>query len=292
MRIQTIRDDGRRLREVAEFMARLNAEPRHRIGYCDETPEGVLSSFSDFGQPAEDTFLVARRNGHVCGVVGFEADPEVGRAWIWGPFIDDGEWHSVGNEMWTALAPTLPDYVAEIEMFYDVHNLNCDEFARERGFEVHKDDVSILELSRAGAPEPATAEELPEHLHAPLAKLHERLFPKTYLPSKQLLDSLDDMHRVLVVSDGNTLHGYAYATIYPDAGEAMLDYVGVVESERDRGVASRLVRAIVAWAFSVAEVRSIGLTVDSDNAAARHLYARLGFRHLFDARGMRRPWGE
>jgi GNAT superfamily N-acetyltransferase len=288
--IQALRDSGIDRKALAAYMAGLNGDPAHRIGFCDETPEAVLSSFADFGDAVEETFVIARKGSVIDGVLGFDADSAIGRAWLWGPFIGGGNWHELADELWAALAPMLPTYVSQLEMFYDVQNKRCDEFARARDFELIKDDVSILQLLRSDAPEPARPQPLNGDLHAAVAALHDRLFPNTFLPSGSMFSILDDTHRVFVATENGSLTGYVYGEVHADAGLANLHYVGVDEGFRGRGIASGLVRAFTAWVFSFNGVEEIALTVDRDNARARRIYSRLGFEHLFDARAMRLPW--
>jgi RimJ/RimL family protein N-acetyltransferase len=164
------------------------------------------------------------------------------------------------------------------------------DFARARGFSVVKDDVSILQLHRDGASASAHTDPLTAALQGPVAELHDRLFPDTFLPSSRMLQASDDTHCTFVIADGGRLLGYAHGHIDTDAAIGSLEYVGVVETARDRGIGTRLVQAFCAWAFSFEAIREVALMVDRDNAAARHVYAKLGFEHLFDARGARRAW--
>jgi hypothetical protein len=82
--VQSIDDAGVGRAEIGAFMARLNELPEHRIGPCDETPAAVLSSFEEIRPRVEEGFFVARLGGRLAGAFGFDADSDLGRAWLWG----------------------------------------------------------------------------------------------------------------------------------------------------------------------------------------------------------------
>lgn len=73
-----------KLTVVAEFIARLNSNSEHHIGYCgiqvDEIINTLEKDFIDI--PAKDAFLIATENNKIIGVCGFDADIERGHAEI------------------------------------------------------------------------------------------------------------------------------------------------------------------------------------------------------------------
>ena len=55
----------------------------------------------DFNLPMMDDQLV--------GVFGVDADPEIGRAWLFGPLIEHADWQSLADELYAASMKVIPD---------------------------------------------------------------------------------------------------------------------------------------------------------------------------------------
>jgi mycothiol synthase len=56
-----------------------------------------------------------------------------------------------------------------------------------------------------------------------------------------------------------------------------VDFIGTDASVRGRGIGADLLVSGVDWMLSAPTTRKIGLTVNADNAPARHLYEKIGF---------------
>lgn len=75
-----------------------------------------------------------------------------------------------------------------------------------------------------------------------------------------------------------------YAVVWAVLEQAELGNVAVAEAFRRRGLATRLVHAVVDW-LRVQGVRELYLEVRESNAAARALYQGLGFRPIGRRKG-------
>jgi ribosomal protein S18 acetylase RimI-like enzyme len=287
--VEFLRPEASEINEVAEFMARMNRAPEHQIGFCEDRAEQIARDFADFGRPVVEAMIVGRTKGALAAAFAFDCDPDVRRAWLYGPFVEDGDWNGTADEMWARLEPLLPGFVGELELFFNIENRRCEAFGTRYGFTRRKPDATVLRLDRRRAPEPAAAEEFTDSFRDQLVDLHDRLFPNTYLPGAQLVRGLAADKRALIVTEDGRLLGYIYGAVQADVGHAGIDYLGVVSDRRGEGHAERLIRAACAWMFTDERVEEISLTVDAGNEAARALYAKVGFDWLFDGRAMRRP---
>jgi len=98
-------------------------------------------------------------------------------------------------------------------------------------------------------------------------KLHDRLFPSTYMNADSLATSEDT---ILVHKEAGEVVGY----IAFNSEEAYIDYMGVAPEYRRRGIAGNLLAA----ALTEMKGSVVRLTVSDDNEPAKELYKKYGFR--------------
>jgi RimJ/RimL family protein N-acetyltransferase len=279
------------LRAVAQFIAGLNQRAEHHIGYLGDTVESVTCELRELWRPAHEVTLAAFDGARLAGVLALDADEQVGRSWLLGPFVAHDDWGMVADRLFDALLPLVPAVAGEAELFCNAANLRCIAFAERHGFTSYKDAL-IMQLDRADwHGEPAEdVDSPPPHWHAALIALHEATFPNTYYTGSQLLERIaaSPDRRLFAVGDASGLRGYLYAERSPELGEASLEFVGVAPRARRRGSGRQLARAMLAWAFAAPSVEQVHLTVEPGNHAAVRLYEQLGFRRLQEMRSFRK----
>lgn len=125
-----------------------------------------------------------------------------------------------------------------------------------------------------------------------LVRLHHGLDPKRFLLvegvergyARFFRSQLDDPDTILVVAEiGQRAVGYAYARLEPRDWNSLLDACGalhdifVVESERRRGVAHRLLEEVAARLRARGAPRLV-LSTAAGNEGAQRFFERHGFR--------------
>ena len=116
-------------------------------------------------------------------------------------------------------------------------------------------------------------------LHAQqFVALHDSVFPRTYATGQRILDKLDDAHRVFVHAEGDEVQGYAYAAIEEESGDGSVEFIGVREDARGKGLGRKLLQTALHWLFEVKQVPQATLVVNDDLTNARALYESVGFR--------------
>lgn len=276
--------------KLVPFLARLNSPPSRGVCFLGENAQQIAADLNELNRPIHETFFVAEEDGDLIGVWGFETDAEIGRGWMFGPFIEHPDWDRVARLLWDAVLAALPQHTKELEMFLGLENDRALALAADLGFEA-RNDSAILQLRRTEAPSILPPEAAPvfssEHAQA-FGDLHNRLFPDTHAPPSQIIAKLSPLKRLFVETRRGELAGYLYAEARLEGGEGYIDYLGVDERFRREGVAELLIRSAIAWLFTHEEINEVNLSVLPSNDAALKLYAKLGFVKLFDARGLRR----
>src|SRR5688572_4685324 len=106
------------LAELGGFIAGRNADRARNIGYLGDEPAGVTAELHEL--EGDFTFAVTRADdGAIAGTVGMEWDPEIGRAWILGPWADTP---ALMDDLYAAVDATVPGSIREREIFCDVTN--------------------------------------------------------------------------------------------------------------------------------------------------------------------------
>ena len=280
---------GERFEEVLEFAARLNGQDVHHIGFFGETRPSIRETLLELQPPASETFHLAVEDGRLVGILGLEIDPEIGRAWLFGPLIDHPHWQAIADQLYETVQPLIPPGIHEYELFGDVANIHLQEFARRHAFALLGEHaILVLERSKFAAPHPpGLVSAYRPAFFDQLEQLHNRLFPHTYFTARQMVEKQGENKRLFILADGDLLQGYAFCKTEPAAGEGYLDFIGVDERFRGRGIGRQLLAAALAWIFSVPEVERVAETVRADNTRALSLYSEFGFATRRNMKGYR-----
>jgi hypothetical protein len=139
MQILTCRD---RFEELVRFVARLNSDGAHHIGYFGEGEADVRASLAECLIPPAEGFRMAYDGGHPVGVLGVDVDPEISRAWLFGPIIEHADWHLLADQLLASVLPLIPSGIRKREMFCDVQNLRVQESARRHGYPLRSETRS------------------------------------------------------------------------------------------------------------------------------------------------------
>ena len=133
---------------MVAFIAGLNGNAEDHIGYFDTSVDDIARSLRSLSLPVEEGFRLAIQDQEIVGVLGIEADPEIGRAWIYGPLVRHPQWMAVADQLYAAALPAIPPGIHQQQMFCDGRNRNCQDFAARHGFDLLNKSATMT-LSRA-----------------------------------------------------------------------------------------------------------------------------------------------
>lgn len=282
-------DSVSEIREFAAFIAPLQQRPESRMAMVGSDELGIAKELQEFG-----THLVVERDdlGAITGAAGVDHDEPLRRAFLYGPWGIEDDWNERAARLFAQVLSAIPEGTNDIETAFDKLNVRAESFADRHGFELVRDHFTM-----GFTPEDRTLEsdpdirEMDDADRAATADLHERCFAGTWPSGQQLLEQLEKGadRKIFVLYEGAHLAGYHFATVERETGEAFVDNIGVDESYRGRGFATRLLSHGLWWMFGFDEVRKIELSVREENAAAIQVYENAGFRKLHAIRQMRMP---
>ncbi len=263
---------------LVDFIARLNVDLTHHIGYFGTTPADIAHALDDLYPPLVEGVVLAVDGAALIGVLGLELDEEIGRAWLYGPLIDHPDWHPLADQLYAAAGARIPAAIGQHELFCEAQNLNCQQFAARHHFQPLGQHITFT-LHRAGldAVPLGTAAEWDPRYFDQFSALHERTFPRAYYTARQMIDRQNSCTRLWIDAVGDDLRGYLFGKADPDVGEGYIDFIGVDERFRRQGIGRQLLTTALHWMFSLPEVEHAGLTVNAANTAAVHLYDSFGF---------------
>lgn len=268
------------LDELVRFIARLNNEGPHHIGYLGEDEADNRSVLSESLIPAAEGFRLAYEGSRLVGVLGVDADPEINRAWLFGPIVEHADWHTIADQLYAEVLPLIPVDIREYELFCDVQNIHIEGFAARHGFPLISENA-VMTLER-GSYRPAAGRQAEvtayrEDLHEQFEGLHRMLFPSAYLTARQMVEKRDTSHRLLLALENGALLGFIFCKIDPVSKSGYVDFVGTDPSARGRGIGADLLAAGLEWMLSAPATSKVNLTVNADDEAALRLYGRFGF---------------
>lgn len=268
---------------VGEVLARWQADPRGHICYLGLTAESIIQDLAALEPSGWDAAIIAVRDDNIIGFLTAEWDDDPARIWWYGPYaaphLEPEPRNDVLDTLYRRVRAIAPAHLVEEELAPDGRHAWMDGFARRHGFEQMEDASAVLVLgpddplaplsAEVVAVEPATDDDRPV-----VAALHDRLFPGTHSNGERVASGRH--HQLLRVArvDRNPV-GYIAAEVQSDGG-GYIDYLGVDDNHRRRGIGRALIRD-AAVGLRELGVGAISLTVRQSNHGSRDLYTSVGF---------------
>ena len=269
-----------RIDELVHFVARLNSDGTHHIGFFGEGEADVRSSLAECLIPPSDGFMLAYDDDQLVGIFGVDADPEVNKAWLYGPLVEHADWHTIADQLYASVLPLIPANIRDRILFCDVRNIHMEEFATRHGFPLQAENT-ILTLTRdhykPSARMKTQVREYQESFFEQFDELHKVLFPNGSYNANQMAKKINDTHQVFIAAEDEKLLGYIFCKIDPEAESGYVDFIGTDKSARVCGIGADLLVAGLDWMLSAPTTRKVNLTVNADNIVARNLYEKFGF---------------
>lgn len=269
-----------RFEELVSFAARLNRDGIHHIGFFGEGEADVRASLAECLIPPADGFRLAYEGDRLVGVFGVDADPEINRAWLFGPLVEHEDWHTIADQLYAEVLALIPVDIRDYDLFCDVQNIHVQAFAARHGFPLSSENA-VMTLRREDY-QPAVKRQTQivvyqEEFFEQFEKLHKTLFPNAYFTARQIVEKIDENHQLFLAMEDGQLLGYHFGKTEPESESAYIDFIGTDAAARGRGIGADLLAAGIDWMLSAPSTKKISLTVNADNVSARSLYEKFGF---------------
>jgi ribosomal protein S18 acetylase RimI-like enzyme len=275
------------LREFAEFIAPLQQEPRSNMAMVGYDPVGIAKELEEF---ETKLFFDRASDGTLLGVIGFDYDEPLGRGYLYGPWVVADDWNECAARLIDVVMAQAPSEMKAMETAFNKVNADAERFATERGFELVRDHFTMTfePKDRVLASDP-DIRDVQDSDRQRVMEIHERCFEGVWPTGAQLFEQLEKApdRKIFVLELDGQIAGYHYATVDREVGEGFVDNIGVDETFRGRGVATRLLSHGLAWMFGFDEIKRIELSVREENQAALKVYEKAGFERLRALRQMR-----
>ncbi|WP_374015951.1 GNAT family N-acetyltransferase [Paenibacillus thiaminolyticus] len=270
-------------RTLASFIAGLNRDPKHHVGYCGQEPDEMEHALEHEFPALDEAFAVQVERGELVGALGLDIDAGGRSAEIWGPFLSctQDEWQRRAMQLWNRMRNELAQRVDTFYGFYNELNRNAHQWMMRLGAELKSTEV-VLEAERALHNRHAhpSVRELSSLLSGEFLRLHESVFPGTYRSGPDILERINGNYCVFMFEDEDGLQGYIYVEREPEFGEGRIEFIAVAPSARGRGIGAALLQRGLGYLFEDPRIEKITLCVRADNEQALRLYRNAGFHEL------------
>jgi ribosomal protein S18 acetylase RimI-like enzyme len=288
--------DPDELDEVLDLIAAEQAHTDRGTTMLGETRDGIEAELGDVEPDWTASVRVAREGGRMVGAVVGDWDPDVGRAWILGPWVPggDGEWRRWARPLVDSVLAQLPAGIEDWELAADVSHDKMAALGADLGLSAGEvNHVYTVDAAAVDAwPDPVLEVRSAAAADVELIRpLHDQEFPASYATVDQLLpDPPDGRYQVVVAMEGPVLLGYAAGRVQAD-GEGYLDFLAVADAARGRGTGKALMSAICRPVIAASTTGTLHLTVQDHRTPARRLYESLGFTRSLSIVGYRHKPG-
>jgi ribosomal protein S18 acetylase RimI-like enzyme len=268
------------LPDAVDLVARRQADPGTHVAYLPMTAAAIEAELTGLEPDGLDGVLVALDAGDVVGLLGVEHDHDPPRAWWHGPYVAErADADEVVDELYRRARGALPDHVVQEELACDERSAFIAAFGGRHGFRPEESSAVLSRQLDGALPDgpagPAVITDPTPTQRREAALLHDALFPGTHSPGGRALRA-EPGRVTLVAVEGDGVIGYVAAEVQED-GSGYLDFLGVAPGARGTGTGRRLVAVACDILRAGHGCAQAHLTVRATNAAARRLYASLGF---------------
>ncbi len=269
-----------RSEELLSFVVRLKSDGTHHIGFFGEGVADVRASLAECLIPPAEGFRLAYDGDQLVGVFGVDADPEISRAWLFGPLIEHADWQTIANQLYADVLLLIPVDIRDYDLFCDVQNTHVEAFAARHGFPLTSENAVLILTRKDYKPAAKRQTQIipyQEGFFEQFEKLHKTLFPNAYFTARQMVEKIDKNHQLFLAIEDDQLLGYHFGKIEPESESGYVDFIGMDSAARGRGIGADLLASGVDWMLSAPTTKKIRLTVNADNVPARSLYEKFGF---------------
>jgi len=246
--------------------------------WAGDTPADLIADFTAAFEDGELYYILAVSEPCIIGAMGGEYDYAMERVWLHGPHVFTGSWSLLATRLYEELMLVLPATAVRWDAFLNIKNSNGIDFYRKHGYTqgIISHDYH-LNISRRVTFACDDCVLLKADQHDQFIELFSRLFPATYYSAQALIQMQGMSHFIHTIEDDGKLAGFSIAALESGSSKGEIQFLGVDEPWRAKGLGKRLMAKAVDYLFDNKEVTEIALNVEDNLTNARGLYESIGF---------------
>lgn len=253
--------------------------------WSGESDDGNTAELRRIHGKQELVYAMAESADGLVGAFGCELDLEAGRGWLHGPHARS-DWNAIAESVYVALRGALPPGITDLTAFLNVANERALAFYSRHGFDEQPMRHHEYLLPAVAASARAVGARLEARHRPSFFELFDALFPKAYFSRERLVDMQGESHEIFVTRAGDRVDGFCVAFRSADGRRGEIQFLGVREDLRRKGLGRGLLDAGVTWLRDVG-VGDVALNVADAGAGARSLYEQAGFELRYTGVGLR-----
>ena len=263
--------------QLANFIAELNIQKHHHIGYCGENVKEIKQTLeTDFSCEA---FILVMNEQEIVGAIGLDIDETDNSAEVWGPFIKINEGaEQVLEVMWQELLKKHDD-IKNFSFFINEENVIGQNFMQVLGANcTGNHQVLLLKKENFQVANLMNSTLFNNRYFEAFVQLHNNVFPNTYYKADAIVNRLNAENELIVLAnDDYTIKGYVYIEVDYEHHEASIEYIAIAPQFQGQGLGTELLKIAMNRIFTEHQIEEVQLCVDSKNSRAINLYIATGF---------------
>lgn len=265
------------MKDVSEWLARLNEQDEHFIAWLESSVEGIQEQLSSLLAFEESLAWLSKENGQVTGFIGVIPFFEQGICRLIGPFTQDSEPHLL-NQLWETAKPVVERHFSAVKVAFFKRNTKLTQFCEEHDFHCYNIEKTLL-LEQNKLPQQVVADGIvsyePSHYEG-VNEIHPKAGFYTMDEMTYLLQ--DPNNHLWCYIENEEVIGYIYFEEITGMDEGEICFVNVREDARGQGIGTQLIHYASYQAFHKFNLSLVTISVRTTNEDAEKLYKQLGFQ--------------
>ena len=263
--------------QLANFIAELNRQKYHHIGYCGENVQEIEQTLrTDFSREA---FILAIDEQEIVGAIGLDIGETGNDAEVWGPFIKINEGtEQILEVIWQELLKHHND-IKNFSFFINEENVIGQKFMQMFGAKcTGNHQILLLKKENFQVENLMHSTLFNSYYFEAFVELHNTVFPNTYYNANDIVNRLNTENELLVLANEDyTIKGYVYIEVDCEHHEASIEYIAIAPQFQGQGLGTELLKIAMDRVFTEHQIEEVQLCVDSNNSRGINLYIAAGF---------------
>lgn len=266
------------IKSCVDLAFKLNSKSESSSAYCSKKYDSIYKDFEHMIKGEEHVVVGYYEADKLVGVMGFFVDVDKHTADCVGPFIDGDRFLDIAKDI-LDFAKTLLNESTRYNFYFDQRNTDCLELMKLLNANYNGNECSLKLERKNYIPKSieVNIELITTENSIELIKLHDNIFPGTYVSGTDIINSLGGNRQAYCILEHDVMVGYGVLRLDEGSSNLCVEILAVDEQFRGKGYGKALLSNSLKQAFSNKSIESVYLIVDDPNTVAKNLYFSYGF---------------